>query len=305
LEVFETVAAAQLKLSYDATRYTQFQTNSVGDLIIDAQGGDVFLNDENLFVCTGGSCPSGTPASTGTFIAESRIGIGTSDPVSALELVNNVSAGVDAYTDFQLLLHDAGTATSSMGIGVETNTLFFNTDAEYDFYIDGAATPEVSFNNATSTFQGDLVIAGKLDVDTIDPVYTIDGVKYATYGVSSIGIQEELMQVLFLDNYNEESGYYEYVVDFDEVVEGSDFWLFYQVTNFGEKWKDFAINLTPSFDGRVFYEKNVAANTLRIYATQQGEVSARFVASRYDVAKWPNLRPDQGVGWPGHVIEGK
>ncbi|MBL4644578.1 MAG: hypothetical protein JKX80_01800, partial [Candidatus Pacebacteria bacterium] len=152
LEVFETVAAAQLKLSYDATRYTQFQTNSVGDLVVDAQGGDVFLNDENLFVCTGGSCPAGTPASTGTIIAESRIGIGTADPVSNLEIANNVQAGMDAYTDYQILLHDTGTATTSIGIGVETGTLAFNTDADYDFYIDGAVTPEVSFNTTTSTF---------------------------------------------------------------------------------------------------------------------------------------------------------
>ena len=270
LEVFETVAEAQLKLSYDATRYAQFQTDSAGDLVVDAQGGDVFLNDESLFVCTGGSCPSGTPASTGTIIAESRIGIGTSDPVAPLELVNNVQSGVDAYTDFQVLLHDSGTAATSIGLGVETDTLIFNTDAEYDFYIDGAATPEVSIDNATSTFQGDLVIAGKLDVDTIDPVYTIDGIKYATYGHSTIGIKEEVVQTLQLTKRNKRSGYYEHSVAFGDLEEGSDLWLFYQISNFGDAWESLGVALTPSFDGRVFYEKDIENNRLLIKGTNSG-----------------------------------
>ena len=305
LEVFETVAEAQLKLSYDATRYAQFQTDSVGDLVVDAQGGDVFLNDENLFVCTGGSCPAGTPASTGTIVAESRIGIGTSDPVSALEFVNNVQSGVDAYTDFQILLHDSGTATTSIGLGVETDTLIFNTDAEYDFYIDGAVTPEVNITNATSTFQGDLVIAGKLDVDTIDPVYTIDGIKYATFGHSTIGIKEEVVQTMRLTERNRRSGYYEHTISFSDLEEGSDLWLFYQITDFGDEWNSLGVTLTPSFDGRVFYEKGVKNNQLRIKATQSGEVSLRLIADRYDAAEWPNLRTDQGTGYPGHVIPGK
>jgi cell division protein FtsZ len=46
---------------------------------------------------------------------------------------------------------------------------------------------------ATSTFQGDIKITGKLDVGTIDPVYTIGGVKYATYGASTVGITEEVI----------------------------------------------------------------------------------------------------------------
>ncbi|MEZ4200773.1 MAG: hypothetical protein R3B69_04335 [Candidatus Paceibacterota bacterium] len=71
--MFETVADDQFRISYDATRYTDFQVDSVGDLIIDAQGGDVRLNDENLHVCSGGACPSGIPAGTGNAIIENDL----------------------------------------------------------------------------------------------------------------------------------------------------------------------------------------------------------------------------------------
>ncbi len=86
LEVFETVADSQLKLSYDATRYTTFQVTSVGDLVIDAQGGDASLLDENLFVCAGGSCPAGTPTGTGNFIVERGIGVASATPITGISV---------------------------------------------------------------------------------------------------------------------------------------------------------------------------------------------------------------------------
>ena len=306
LEVFETVADAQLKLSYDSSRYAQFQVNSVGDLIVDAQGGDVSLNNENFFICTGGSCPAGTPAAGGSLTVESAVGVGVVPTTAAqMSFANSVGAGsFDGYDDFKILLADAGTAATSFGIGLETDTLAFNTGSDYDFYIGGAAVPELSINNATSTFQGDVVIAGKLDVGTIDPVYTIDGVKYATYGHSTIGIKEEATSVVHLHEKNTD-GMYEVSIPFGALAEGSDMWLFYQVTNFGNDWEKLVVSLTPSFDGRVFYEKDVDEKTLRVKSRQSGEVSLRLVADRYDADTWPTIRPDQGTGYMGHIIDRK
>jgi hypothetical protein len=66
------------------------------------------------------------------------------------------------------------------------------------------------------------------------------------------------------------------------------------------------VSLTPSFDGRVFYEKNAATNTLKILADQPGEISVRLAAPRFDWTKWPNLRPDQDGDTAGtHVISSK
>lgn len=77
------------------------------------------------------------------------------------------------------------------------------------------------------------------------------------------------------------------------------------MTTFGEDWEKLVITLTPAFDGRVFYEEDVDANTVTIYATKKGNVSARLVADRYDAEKWPNLRPDQDDDFTHHVVPEK
>ncbi len=104
LSVTETVSDAQFIISYDATRYTTFQVDSTGDLIVDAYGDDVRLNDDNLWVCSGGSCPAGTPSGNGNIIAETAIGIGTSTPWTSLA----IAAG-GAITVEEELLTTSGT----------------------------------------------------------------------------------------------------------------------------------------------------------------------------------------------------
>jgi hypothetical protein len=162
-----------------------------------------------------------------------------------------------------------------------------------------------SMGQATSTFQGDIKILGKLDVGTIDPVYTIGGVKYATYGASTVGIKEEATAKFALKEYDAKRKLYKRTVAFSELEKGSDLWLFYQVTSFGEDWEKLVINLTPAFDGRVFYEEDMEANTITIYGSEKGSVSARFIADRYDAGKWSNMRPDQDDPFTHHSVEEK
>ena len=231
LQVFETVADDQFRISYDATRYADFQVDSVGDLIIDAQGGDVRLNDENLHICSGGACPSGISAGTGNVMVENDL---------------YVAAG------------------GASGLG-----------------------------QATSTFQGDLLILGKLDVGTIDPIYRIDETKYATYGMSSVGIKESLSTMVQVTDFNNDTGYYEKYISWSELEKESDLWLFYQVTDFGTSWESLIVSLTTGFDGKVFYTKDIEHNALVIQSTAPGEVSASLSANRFDWQKWGNLRPDQ------------
>lgn len=260
LSVQETVSDAQFSIAYDDTRYANFQVNSAGDLIIDAQGGDIRANDENLYVCSGGSCPTGSPAGTGNTVVENNVLVGTTTVREQLTVQDRFFIGNGGVTSGGL---------------------------------------------ATSTIQGDLLITGKLDVPTIDPVYTIGGVKYATYGHATIGIKEEATAALALEKFNEESGYYEKRIAFSELEQGSDLWLFYQVSSFGERWQDLVVNLTPSFDGSVFYEKLPEQNALLIKSSQSGEVSARFIADRFDSDEWPNLREDQNEGYKGFILDEK
>jgi hypothetical protein len=118
-------------------------------------------------------------------------------------------------------------------------------------------------------------------------------------------VKEETATTITLAQKNPATGKYEYVIDFNTLEEGSDLWLFYQITSFGEKWENLVVTLTPGFDGTAFYTKDATTNTLTIASASSGEVSLRLIADRYDADKWPNLRPDQGEGFEGHIIPQK
>ncbi len=325
-----TNTSAQAAIAYDTTRYADIQVDSSGDLILNPSGDDVFLNDDNLFVCSGGACPSGTISGTGNIIAETRIGIGTSTPTSQLDIVattptlrlrdSSLSSGFtisqssDASTTINNIANGAlifgtnnterlrVTAAGSVGIGTSTPSKQLSIS---DLLFVGASGA-TGLGTATSTFQGDIRITGKLDVGTIDPVYTIDGVKYATYGHSMIGIKEEVVTTITLENYNRKTKRYEHKIDFGQLEKSSDLWLFYQVTDFGEGWKDLVVNLTPGFEGAVSYQKLPDEKALLIVSSESGEVSARFVASRFDTEKWPNLRSDQeDKEYQGFILDSK
>ena len=302
LSVFNTVSTAQAAIAYDNTRYTDFLTDATGDFVLDPSGGDAFLNDDNLWVCTGGSCPSGTPSGTGNLIVENKLGVGTTTPFGILSVENPGSAGpsfvvADASQNTDLIV----TADGDVGVGTTTPTEQLSVTNQLFVGAGGAS----GLGTATSTFQGDIRITGKLDVGTIDPVYSIDGTKYATYGHSSIGVKEEVAVKFEMKEYDWTKLKYKHVIDFSTLEEGSDLWLFHQITDYGNSWENLVVSLTPAFDGRVYYEEDNLANTITIYSSKRGSVSARLVANRYDSAEWPNIRTDQEDPFTNHVIERK
>ena len=209
--------------------------------------------------------------------------------------------------DWKLFTHNGGGTHSQTAVltggkfGVGTTSPVQQLSVQNLLYVGAGGV--TGMGTATSTFQGDIKITGKLDVSTIDPVYTIDGVKYATYGHSTIGIKEEMTMLVEVTE-RDASGKYVASINFSDAEEGSDLWLFYQVTQLD--WKSLVVSLTPSFEGQVYYKKDAATNTLKIISTEPGEVSMRLIADRYDAEKWPNLRPDQDGDTSGtHVIESK
>ncbi|MCX6819768.1 MAG: helix-turn-helix domain-containing protein [Candidatus Adlerbacteria bacterium] len=300
MSIQSAVSTAQMTVAYDTSRYTDFLTNSTGDLTITPQGQDATLYDSNLWVCSGVACPTGTPTGTGNIIAETNIGIGTTTPKYRLT-IESQSTSEDLFqiatsSNQKVFIVDRN---GSVGIGTTTPTRQFSISDRLFVGAGGVS----GMGTATSTFMGDIKITGKLDVGTIDPVYTIDGLKYATYGHSTVGIKEEAVEVLEVTNKNAKTGKYETKISFKDLDKGSDLWLFYQVTDFGTNWKNLVINLTASFDGSVFYTKVPNEAAVIISTSQPGEVSARFIANRYDSAKWPNVRPDQGGSYKGHELE--
>jgi hypothetical protein len=134
--------------------------------------------------------------------------------------------------------------------------------------------------------------AGKLDVGTIDPIFDIDGKKYATYMTDFAGgTRVETSGVLKLENTSINQHQSAFMIDFDELKEDSDLWLFWQVSN--KNINDLTVLLTPGFEGKVWYEKN--GNKIIIYGDRAGEVSYKFLAPRFDYQKWGNLTEDQNL----------
>ena len=320
----DTVSTAQAAIAYDTTRYAELRVDSNGDFNIGASGNDTFFNNDNLWICTGGSftvngCPSGAPTGQGNLFVENKVGIGTTTPNWPLQVagtrpslaITDANAGTDLkhwlFSSMNGLLYigtstDAYATTSTaaititnaglVGIGTSSPTTLLSVGGLLS--VGASSTGQLAtMGTATSTFNGDVKITGKLDVATIDPVYSIDGTKYATYGAAQVGIKEEVSLKVALSKWDERKKMYVYPIDFDTLEKGSDLWLFYQVTDFGKNWENLVVTLTPGFDGRVFYEEDIQKGVLSIYASEQGPVSVRLVANRFDFTKWKNLRPDQ------------
>jgi len=117
----------------------------------------------------------------------------------------------------------------------------------------------------------------KLYVQTIDPVYEIDGQKYATY-VSDFagGVRVDTSGIIKLSP--------DYTINFDNLEKGTDFWLFWETSN--KNINDLAVILTPGFDGRAWYQKE--GNKLIVYGDKAGEISYRLTLPREDYKDWQN-----------------
>jgi hypothetical protein len=250
-------------------------------------------------------------------------------PNNSVYVDSNGYVGINASTSLAASLTIVGTSTVDL---LNITPYGTTTPAFYIMSSDGI-NPRVGIgtNVPSDTFdviggvtiQGNLTMAGagfanitgvnKLTVNTIDPLYNINGTKYSTYAPSiSGGVKEETVGVIKLAIGNPlpplqggtEGGLcsvqnnkdYSYVIDFNNLAEGSNLWLFHKVTDFGKDWDNLVIALTPNFNGNAWYEKDVANNKLIIHGKPDGsasEVSYRLIANRYDSEKWPNLAPDQ------------
>jgi hypothetical protein len=149
------------------------------------------------------------------------------------------------------------------------------------------------------------ITATKLNADEVDPPYTINGKKYATYMAGMTGLKEETSGVVTLKNGKA-------VLDLMGAEENSDLWMFTQTINLAGKiyisesghiyktdsekvLNNIVVLLTPSFDGRVWYEKK-NGHILINSSEKSGEISYRLTAPRFDAMKKDgNLRTGDEV----------
>jgi len=143
--------------------------------------------------------------------------------------------------------------------------------------------------SGTANFSGTVTVGGgtgKINAGTVDPIYTINGQKYATFVAGMIGQKEE-----YSDTANLIGG--KAVLDFKNSKEGSNLWLFSKTTSLKDNFSQMSVLLTPAFDGNVWYEKDYQNMRVIIYGSQDGEVSFRLTAPRFDWMLWDNFADEE------------
>ncbi|MFA5886351.1 MAG: hypothetical protein WC863_01070 [Patescibacteria group bacterium] len=131
----------------------------------------------------------------------------------------------------------------------------------------------------------------KLNVTTIDPLYKIKGINYATYAASiSGGVKEEYVGKIKLKAKNNKES--EAVVDFAKLPVGDDLWVWRQVVDFNKDNVDIAITPYGHF-AQVYYL--IEGNKLIFRADKPVEISYRLIGRRFDWRDWPTKPFDQSV----------
>ena len=204
------------------------------------------------------------------------VGIGTTTPAGFLSVATTTAATG----------HAALIVTSSEGlVGIGTSTPGYMLDVKSR----GDLTARIG-NQSSDT----LVVGGglgKLTAGTIDPIYVINGERYATYVTGSIGQNEDVNGSLSID---EPIGtMYKKTIFFDALEPGDDLWLFSKATNLRVNIDQISVLLTPAGNATTWYEIHEEEYALTIFSSVETEVSFKMTAPRFDYEKWPNYAQDQ------------
>ncbi len=144
--------------------------------------------------------------------------------------------------------------------------------------------------------------SGKLDAGTIDPPYTINGDKYATFLPAMTGIKEETTGKVLITEKNDAANAYIKRIELGNQTVGSDLWLFSKVTNLKDQAKDLVVLLSSTTNGKIWYTVNPSDLVLTLYSTTPTEISYRLTAPRFDSYKWSNAR-GEGEHASGFTID--
>jgi hypothetical protein len=147
--------------------------------------------------------------------------------------------------------------------------------------------------------------AGKINVGTVDPPYTINGKKYATYLPGMVGQKEEATGIVVLEK---DGANFKKVIKFQNEEIGSDLWLFAKTTALKNHIGQMSVLLTPQFDGRTWCSVDEKNMMLTIFGKPENgaedlKVSYRLTAPRFDASKWGNTRDNNDKDEPtGFII---
>jgi parallel beta-helix repeat protein len=206
-----------------------------------------------------------------------NVGIGTTGPDRKLDVLDSSGSPQlrltytdgSVYTDF---------FTSSTGILI----------------IDTSLTNDTVYIGPNPSATGTLAVY-KITTYTLDPLYTINGKTFATYAPSMTGVKEETTGVIKVEKMVEGKDYYQAEIDFNNLEEGSDLWLFSKVTALRKNIDKLSVLLTPAGRTRVWYQVDPQNFKLYFFAERPTTISYRLTAPRWDYEKWSNFAEGEGV----------
>ncbi|MFA5828538.1 MAG: hypothetical protein WC841_04260 [Candidatus Shapirobacteria bacterium] len=216
----------------------------------------------------------------------------SSDPAAKIESIGGAAGG--------LLLNVGNTGVGSTANAVvwDRSAIFLSTNGNIG--MTGNVTIGSSLTvNSTLNVGGTLIVqdgAGKITVGLIDPPYTINGSKYATWLTAMPGQKEEVVGSINTSQYVPQVGYRGGFKLTSQPV-GSDLWLFSKTTNMAENISRLTVLLTPSDSSKVWYELDEANKTIYIYSSSPSKISYRFTAPRWDFVDQDNTRQSDEVGY--------
>jgi hypothetical protein len=160
--------------------------------------------------------------------------------------------------------------------------------------------------NADLGGTGNITGVNKLTVTTIDPLYQIKGKKYSTYASAIVGgVKEEYVGREEMKRVA--SGKWQAVIDFSQIKDGSDLWVWRHAVDFSENSVE--VLVTPiGVPVPVAYE--IKGDKI-IFSASSGTVNSklsainfsyRLIGKRLDWAEWPTYAKDQSEK-PGLIYE--
>ncbi|MCX6782986.1 MAG: hypothetical protein NTZ20_03255, partial [Candidatus Levybacteria bacterium] len=175
-------------------------------------------------------------------------------------------------------------ASRTLSINGETEANAFYDISNNSYFLDPAAVGTSLRIAGSASFNGDLTLGGgtgKLDVGTVDPPYTINGEKYATFIPAMTGIKEETTGKARTSEYVSGLGY-KYTIDFTKVEKGSDLWLFSKATDMGKNIGKIIPLMSATDNTKIWYNIDESNYSLTLYSAKPTTIAYRLTAPRFD-----------------------